>query len=274
MASKQVDTVGQRTVVKAALKVLSLSSLNTDSSYQRDVKGKHKKIVAEFNEEALGIPLIGEREDGTLWIVDGLQRITALRKMGKKEVRCEVFASNGPNHEAEVFKLVNMNRTRLTPSEEFRALLTAGDKLAWGIKEAVEAEGFTVRLIGKSNQGGTTSEADERAARQLTCINTLVGIARHNGTDPIRFTLRTIARAWPGDRNGPHNIIVGGLAAYFIRRDGIVDEERLVPRLQLTTPQKIMYATVQSSVGGGGSRDDACADVIEKINRKRVGKRQ
>src|SRR5688572_29909905 len=124
----------KKLVTKSALRTVDLDLLAVDSAYQRDVRHGHKKIIADFNDQALGIPLIGEREDSTLWIVDGLQRITALKALGKTKARVEVFASKGIEHEAEVFKLVNLNRTKLKPVEEFKALLAAHDKESWDIK--------------------------------------------------------------------------------------------------------------------------------------------
>src|SRR5262249_39485041 len=100
----------ERLGVKAAVREGPLEMLKSDPTYQRDVKRGHKKIVADFNETALGVPLVGEREKGTLWIVDGLQRITALRKLNWTHVKAEVFASKGPEHEAEIYRIINGNR--------------------------------------------------------------------------------------------------------------------------------------------------------------------
>lgn len=265
----KVENESKRTVVKAALKVVDLAGLQVDPSYQRDVKAKHKSIVAEFNEEALGIPLVGERGDGSRWIVDGLQRITALRKMGRKSVRAEVFASDGPEHEAAIFKLVNLNRTKLSPGEEFRALLAGQDKLAWAIKEAVEAEGYRI-VLGRRGQklGGDNTYA----AKELTCINTLVAVAKRSGTAPIRFALVAIRESWPGDRLGPYNMMIDGLSIFYSRHQGVVDMDRLIPRLRTVTPHKLIYAAQQVSLGGSG-RSNAIADLIEKTYRKRLSGR-
>lgn len=254
----------KRTIVKAALRVVRLDALHVDPAYQRDVKRKHTLIVENFNEEALGIPLIGERQDGTLWIVDGLQRITALKKLGKKEARVEIFASDGSEHEAKVFKLVNLNRTKLSPSEEFRALLTAHDEAAWRIKNAVESVGFKV-VLGKS---GGSSEA---RATELTCINTLRDLERRpNGVEGIKFALAAVKASWPGDDKGPYNYVVGGLAHFFFRHDGVVDTDRLYPRLSTVTPMKLMYTAQQLVSSGTGAQSERVADVIEKVYRKRL----
>ena len=260
-------TKSKRTVVKGALKVLKIADLQVDPSYQREVKAKHKKIVAEFNAEALGIPVVGERSDGSLWIVDGLQRITALKLLEKRDVRAEVFASRGAEHEAEVFKLINMNRTKLSPTEEFRALLTAHDEAAWRIKNVCEANGFAVVL------SKTTGRNPDKASTELTCINTLRHAEAEHGTESIEFALKVAKAAWPGDPLGTYHYIIGGLVIFFARHDSVVDMERLVPRLGTTTPQKIIYTAHQMTIGTGG-RGGQVADIIEKFYRKRRSGRE
>ena len=162
----------ERLVKESKLRIVTLSTLHTNPTYQREVKTKHRKIVAEFDEDSLGVPLIGERSDGSLWIVDGQQRITALRKLGWTEVRANVFRSDGPVHEAQVFKRVNLDRTALKPVEQFKARLTAQDEIALNIVAAVEAEGFRVALSNPGNDlseesRGTVHRSDQYTRRHL-----------------------------------------------------------------------------------------------------------
>jgi hypothetical protein len=216
--------------------------------------------MAEFNEEALGIPLVGERDDSSLWIVDGLQRITALKKMGRKEVRAEVFASKGPEHEAAVFKLVNLNRTRLRPIEQFRALLAAHDELAWKVKNVVEDCGFKV-ASGRSGH-------NENAYKELTGVKLLMNVVRVHGVEPVRFALRAIESCWPGDRSGTHHNILSGLCKFFVRNQFAPDLERFYPRLRTVTPSKILFISQQTALGN--DKAAAVADVLEKVYRKRM----
>lgn len=254
-----------RLIVKKAQRVVRLEALQTDQSYQRGVKGKVSTIVNTFNEIALGVPLVGQRADGSLWIVDGLQRITALRRMNWTEVKCEVFASEGPEHEARMFKDVNLNRTRLKPQEEFRALLTAQDEDAWAIKNAVEAEGFGVEL-------GRDGKSNERRSLQLTSINTLRYVYREWGTAPITFALRVIKAMWPGDPIGSHSHIIEGLARFYNRMDGAVDMERLANRLSGSVPSKVIYTAQQMTIGHGGLGGKV-SSVVEQMYTKRFGRK-
>ena len=253
----------KRTVTKAALKILPIDKLQVDQAYQREVKPRHKKIASQFDEHALGIPVVGEREGATYWIVDGLQRITALKLLGKKEVRCEVFPSRGVEHEAEVFKKINLNRTKLSAAEEFRSLLAGQDKEAWAIKECIEKEGFTLVLSGKSS-------IEESAWLNVVCINTLRTVYERNNGDfglrAISFALKNGKACWPGDRLVVYNLMIAGLARFFILQKGIVDEERFQSRLKLVTPQKILFTAGQMV---GNTKDNNVAEVLEKLYKRR-----
>lgn len=264
-ATKQdLNEAKRKLVSKSALRVIDLDTIRFDPSYQREVKSKHKRIVTSFNPDALGIILVGEREDATLWCVDGRQRITALAKMSRKTVRAEVFKSDGPEHEAQVFKLVNMNRMALTPQEQFKALLTGGDKLAWKVKEAVEKAGFRIRTTSTGRMKG------DSGYRDVTAIKTLLMYGGRYGTDPIKFALETIMDAWPDDRVANCNNMLAGLMIFFNQKKGVVDNDRLLPRLKTVTPHKILYAAAQEAVTE--KQSGSVAIVIARIYVKQLKK--
>lgn len=248
-------------VVKAALCVLDLDKIQSDSSYQREIKPKHLKIVSDFNEDALGVPLVGQREDGSYWIVDGLQRIAALLKMGKKTIRAEVFASQGPEHEATIFKLVNMNRTKLNAIEEFRALLTSHDELAWKVKDTIEAYGYKISMSSQGKMKGTDT------SKQLTCIKTLLSEVGRFGTEALQFTLTVIDASWPGDPLGVYNGMIAGMCSFWRRRKELTDLERFIARCKTVTPQRVLYTAQQMKLTQ--NLETAVADQLEKVYRKK-----
>lgn len=253
----------KKLVVKSAVRVVELDRLGTDQSYQRNVKRKVGRIVEEFDEDSVGVPLVAEREDGTLWVVDGLQRLTALRKMGFKEYRCKVFNSRGPEHEAQVFKRVNFDRTKLTSTEQFRSLLTGHDTNAWAIKKVVEAKGYRLALAH------TPDKSKENETNYLRCFSTLLKVASKRGIEYIGMALEAVSQCWPGDILGINSNMIDGMCGFFYsyRDKGGVDMERLVPRLRTVTPQKILYAASQMSITG--DRAHAVAEQIEKVYSKR-----
>lgn len=248
-----------RLVSKAALRVLPLNTIGSDPSYQRTVRNAHRKIVSDFDEAALGIPLVAERNDTSLWVVDGLQRITALRKLGRTTVRAEVFHSKGPEHEAHVFKLVNANRTKLGALELFKAMLTARDMTAIVTKQTVEAGGFKLALTGKPHGP---------SADYLSCVATAYTSVRVSGPAPLAFALRMIRAAWPGDPLGINSRMVEGLTSFFVAKGKTVDEERLLPRLQTVTPHKLLY-TASLHVSG---QVTGIVEILNKLYKKQMRK--
>jgi hypothetical protein len=252
----------------SALRVVDIADIRFDDSYQRgEVKG-HKRIVAEFDEHALGVPLVGQREDGTLWCVDGRQRLTALKKLGKRTVRAEVFVSQGPEHEAEVFRLVNAGRTKLLPEELFKARLTAGDADAWAIKEAVEAAGFALPLRKRPK-----AVTHPTAWKEVMAVNTLLRVFRMGDRNADRVTriLKAVGEAWPGDVLATNSDILGGLGQFYANRgDDLVDDARLTARLAGTQPRKIIHT---AGLGIGG-RHSNVAEVIARLYGKRTRRPQ
>ena len=243
----------------SALRVVKIADLQVDPSYQREIRGKHRKIVSNFDKNALGIILVGQREDGSLWVVDGLQRKTALEKLGKETVRAEVFVSKGPEHEAEVFRLVNQNRTALSSPELFRAKLAAGDKTAWEIKKLVESLGLIIGYVRKRN--GRPGDW-----KVISAINTLERVEQRYGLGVLELTLETVKASWPEDLHAFASDIIFGVGVWISRHDGVIDTDSTVPKFRTATPAKILY----SSGLGVGDRPNNVADVLEKLSRKRM----
>lgn len=256
---------GKKSVVKSAVRYVNLEEIRVDPSYQREViAAAVTRIKKGFVAEALGVPLIAQRDDGTFWAVDGLQRITALKSMGKTKVLAEVFHSDGPEYEAQIFRLVNKNRTKLTPGHLFHALLTEGDETAWAIKEAVEKAGFALRL---NRQGKNATSAH----REVACVNTLLKLFKDTGgTESISFALDAIGKAWDNDPLATYNYVIAGLGLFHHKHEGGVDMDRLVPRLQTTTPGKLIYSA------GLGNWDKATnmVEVLGVLYRKRLSARR
>jgi hypothetical protein len=262
MASKSKSGTSQ--VQKNALRVVELEHLKVDPAYQRGITPGAKKIARDYDPVSFGIPLVAQRHDGSLWVVDGQQRIEALRIRGShKWVRCEVFASKGPEHEAEVFKNVNKNRTQLQPLQLFHAMLTAGDEHCWKIKDLVEKHGFTIP------KGGIDHNTAEQRAKQFKAVAMLSRVLTRYEEAGIDFVLSTIAKVWPDDPLRTKGEVIGGLGIFWKNHEGVVDVDRLIPRLNSTTPTKLIY----SAQLGVGDRNQNVSEVIEKLYRKRTAKK-
>lgn len=109
---------------------IDLRILQIDPDYQR-VEFRDEKIVEDimthWQWEAFHSLLIGEREDGSMWVVDGQHRHEAARRLGYFMIPCKVFKSRGQKHEAHVFYVINKKRVHVNQLSIFKSLLVEGN---------------------------------------------------------------------------------------------------------------------------------------------------
>lgn len=246
-------------VAGASLRVVAVADIGVDRSYQRGLVPKHRRIAAAFNPTALGIPLVAQRADGSLWVVDGQQRLGALKIQGVETVRAEVFASKGAKDEAEVFRLVNSMRTKMSSKDEFFALLTAEYPPAVAVADRIAAHGFTIPK-------GNKRKKDDASLTQMTAVKTLLTVLCRQGVEAVDFILATIRDAWPHDLERTRSEVVYGLWYFWVRRKGQIDRQRLVARLRAVPAARIAYQARNSGVGNVGGN---AADAIERAYQKR-----
>jgi len=81
-----------------------------------------------------------------LYVVDGQQRLSAAKRRGDiHHVPCVVFESSGPEHEASVFRSVNMSRKPVGSYDKFRSAVRAGLPLETEINNWLASRGLVVK---------------------------------------------------------------------------------------------------------------------------------
>jgi hypothetical protein len=251
-------------IKKRKIAVFEIAKLHIADEYQREVIDAHvAKIGGDgFVEEALGLPCIGVRGDGTKSVVDGMQRITALRNMGYTHVECEWFESRGYEHEALVFLLKN-NYKRLKSHELFKARLTSGDEETSEIYQAICDSGLGVRGIQSKHK------------RKLQAVSSAKAAFRLGGGSLLTRSLLLLKKAW-GDQHDDafKGDIMHGLAE-MLHHVPEAQDERLVRAMSKIVPSN-MYAYVdankQMRIASGGSRARAIAHAFHLLHDKRGSK--
>lgn len=118
--------------------------LNVDDSYQRSHSTeKVLELASNWSFVACGSICVGEREDGSLWVIDGQHRVIAARKRHDiKTLPCLVFETTGSQEEAKGFLNTNANRKPISSISQFKAAVTAGDEIAIFVKETLDRLGI------------------------------------------------------------------------------------------------------------------------------------
>lgn len=250
--------------LKVKNKLLAVDDLQVCGAYQRMiVKSRVSAIVKKFDADAFGSLCVGEREDGSYWIVDGLQRHTAAQALGLSQVRCDVFASSGPAHEARIFRHKNKDRTAVSAVTVFKALLQEGDQQALAIRSAVENAGLSLSLgPGRS----------AKAWPAVCCVGALRNIYELAGADHLTRVLNIVTEAWKGEVDATRGTILDGLSL-FVHRAENVDDKRLSRKLKAIEPMAILrFADSQRGLIGGG-RSSAVATAFLNFYNKGLSKK-
>lgn len=177
------------------------------------------RIAKHLDQDAFGSLTVGQRRDGTYWVVDGMQRLTAARKLGIAAVPCDVFDSEGQEHEARVFRLKNKERTNVTACALFRAQLVEGDAQTVEIAKVVEGAGLSLRF-----------ESGKPGWPFVKAVVSLEKAYRKVGSDGLSAVLSIICESWFGESEALRGDLISGLA-YFIHKTADFDKARLVKKL-------------------------------------------
>jgi hypothetical protein len=256
-------------LLKTENRKIDVDELNISDSYQRTiVPARVNRIAKNLDQDAFGSLTVGQRRDGTYWVVDGMQRLTAARKLGIAMVPCDVFQSEGQEHEARVFRLKNKERTNVTACALFRAQLVEGDEQTVQISGIVKAAGLSLRFDnGKPGWPFVKAVVSlEKAYRKV-------------GEDGLGVVLSVICESWFGESAALRGDIITGLA-YFIHKTPGFDKSRLVKRLSekpisaLIRAADATFKLERDRAAGSGDRSFAMCMAIECLYSKGLRKKR
>lgn len=135
---------------------IPVADLKIDHSYQRAEVGDQTilAIARNFKWSAFGVIIVMERASGVLYVVDGQQRLAAVKRRGDiDKVPCMVFQSGGKDHEAQAFIDLNTARTKVPAMDKFVAAARANIEPAKSISSWMRSEGFVLTKNGHTANG-------------------------------------------------------------------------------------------------------------------------
>lgn len=232
-------------LLKTENRKIGVHELNISDSYQRTiVPNRVNRIAKNLDQDAFGSLTVGQRQDGSYWVVDGMQRLTAAHKLGIGMVPCDVFASDGQEHEARVFRLKNRERTNVSACALFRAQLTEGDEQSLAIFKVVRDAGLKLALRDEGSHYPYL-----RAVKALERSFSRVGAAG------LSAALSIIADAWPGEEGSLQGDMIEGMC-WFIKKHPEYDRNRLVTRLGKKSVTSVVRAA-DANLKLGADRDSS-----------------
>jgi hypothetical protein len=192
------------------LRRIAANDLTVDYEVQRDVIQSHiRRLAHNWNEDSVGVLEASQRDDGTIVLLDGLQRWSAMMVvLARPEYVFDVRVHYGLSieEEAKVFLDHNRERRNVSTYDKFKVGLVAGDPAcvragaaaenagyrvaARASSEAVGCAGTLIRCIDRRGrfEDGTQRTMDDNQTTLTTAL-TIVGELYAHTLDPWRSEL-------------------------------------------------------------------------------------
>lgn len=255
---------------KPDVRMVAVSDLIVDEDYQREAIAAHVAGIAKnWDDDAFGVIHVAERDDGSLRVVDGFQRLSAARERAITHVPALVTKSRGQKHEAELFGRDNKRRG-LSTHQLFKADVCAGKPDAVAVYEAITSAGLNVR--GMKANGRRQSIGGVKQCQ--TAYRRMGG--GEAGEAHVKEVLTMLRTTWGQQHHETayHCAVIGGLA-FFLRRFGDnVDRKRLRGLMERQSPNKLMGNGDTFKMMSGTTRDEGVARAFFEVYNTRMGARR
>jgi len=144
--------------------------LHIEGDYQRPEQSekKVKQIAANWDWPACGVILVGQREDGSYYVIDGGHRVRgSFYRDDIYMLPCLVFEFDSVSDEAKAFLRRNTSPTMVKSHDKFRAGVTGKIPEALAAKRILDKYGYKLKVHG----GGKKAFAGIAALQRLVSVD-------------------------------------------------------------------------------------------------------
>ena len=130
--------------------------LHTDYSYQRPLQlAWLKHIKDKFDSSQVRELVLSERQDGSLWVLDGNHTATAAKERygDDVELRAKIYSGLTVEEEAKLFEQLNSNSKKVEFNDKLRARVAQQDAEALDYVDALESSGIEWGYKGGGRHG-------------------------------------------------------------------------------------------------------------------------
>lgn len=250
------------------MKTLRWDQITIDSKVQRhlDKTWVRKTIEDEgYRPEAVGVPVVSLRADGTLHMIDGQHRRGLALEAGRgmDEVECQVHEGLTREMEAAMFRRLN-HRRAVGILDKFLIRIVEGDPAATAINEVVLSHGWSLN----------TGKADGRiaAVSALEKIYNGAKIRPPGQRAVIDQVLAMITEAWGHNATGVRAEIISGLGMVLLRYEEKLDVAKIVAQMaqhEGGALGMVSRARLLQKLRGGRLSDSAAEIIVAMHNRSK-----
>ncbi len=216
--------------------------IESDTSYQRDIKmNRVNKIVENFDPRLVNPLKISFRE-GHYYVFDGAHTLAALKKIHKFEnfpVMCMIFHGLTYADEAYLFALQRGESQDVASAARIKALIISGDAAAIDFEKRVTDVGFKIAYKSSS------------AMNTMGCVDKMW---RKYNEDPEIFSeaLSLLKACWHGEHWSLAANIFGGIFVFLKACKKNYSRDRFIKSMEKADPRTL--AKNRSDIGSMDSR--------------------
>lgn len=254
------------------MKTLRWDLISIDPHVQRHLDKTWVRHTIEdegYRPEAVGVPVVSLRADGTMHMIDGQHRRALALEAGRgmDEVECQVHEGLSTEMEAAMFRRLN-HRRAVGILDKFMIRIVEGDPAAVAINEVVTARGWVF----------ATGKADGRiaAVSALEKIYNGAKIREPGQREVIDLVLAMITQAWGYNATGVRAEIVSGLGMVLLRYEAEIDVPKIVEQMAQHEGGAlgvVSRARMFQKMRGGRLADSAAEIIIQMHNKSKRTKR-
>lgn len=236
--------------------------INVDGDVQRPLDmARVERIVAAFNQAALGVVVLSHRADGTYHCIDGQHRVAA-QMVIDDSVAMDALVWTGLTtaQEAAMFRLLN-NARPVGVLDRFRVRVAEGDPKATSITNALASHGWMVQA----------SKLDGAFAA-VAAVEQVWDRAGDTASELVSTMIEMLTKAWGHNAHGVRGEIIAGLGAVLIRYRGEVDMAKLTHELSQYPGGALALigrAKALKELRGGKVSDAMAEHMVSLVNKGR-----
>lgn len=242
-----------------SVELLPVDDLFIDSMYQRPFDaGRVAQMSNNWDWLGCGTLAVSMRQDGKFAVLDGQQRLGAIRLQGYKEAPCRVYVDLTQMQEAALFELLNKNK-KPGFNDLFKSRLMRGEEVAKMINLACENVGYHLDPERK--------HAGERAKDSHFYIQTMAGLERiykNGGVTHLMDVLKFVKSVWAPQYLEKQEMVISGVA-FFLKLYPKANMPELRAKLikqglNKSVQMALQWGAVHGKSGGSGNHGKAFAE--------------
>lgn len=234
-----------------SIEMVPVAQLFIDSAYQRDLdSARTKRMAADWNWLACGSLTVSLRVidgENKYAVIDGQQRLNAIKLQGFKEAPCRIYIDLTETQEAELFEVLNAAK-KPGYNDIFKSRLSRGEEKARHISTAVEQVGYHLdpERKRKSNASYLNGHWYIQSMREMEKMY------ERGGSIHIMEVLKLYKALYGGEHVGMQQLVLAGISE-FITKYKTIKREELIEKLRRNGLDKTIQLAYQwAAVHGKG----------------------